>query len=113
MISRDPAPFPEGRASHVNGHEEGDGGETSDDGLSEAPEGSSENEPLPQPEESSGVRKSMATIALDRVLDRPLLKVIRKGAIPGARVTVWSALTDAEIMLRVSEGDDQGCNYLI
>jgi RNA polymerase sigma-70 factor (ECF subfamily) len=30
-----------------------------------------------------------------------------------ARVDDWSALTDAEIMLRVREGDDQGFNYLI
>lgn len=54
----------------------------------------------------------MATIALDRVLDRPLLKGFRTEG-PTARVSDWSALSDAEIMLRVSEGDDQGFNYLI
>ncbi|QNI34970.1 RNA polymerase sigma factor [Alloacidobacterium dinghuense] len=55
----------------------------------------------------------MATIALDRVLDQPLLKGARNEAVASARVSDWSALSDAEIMLRVSEGDDQGFNYLI
>ena len=37
----------------------------------------------------------------------------RKEGVASARVADWNALTDAEIMLRVSEGDDQGFNYLI
>jgi RNA polymerase sigma-70 factor (ECF subfamily) len=112
MISRDPAPFPE-RPSKPDGSHEGEDSEACDDGLSETPEGIEENASFPQPEDGSGVRKGMATIALDRVLDRPLLTGTRSEAVASARVADWSALTDAEIMLRVSEGDDQGFNYLI
>jgi RNA polymerase sigma-70 factor (ECF subfamily) len=113
MVSRDPDPLPE---HHSNPAPSGDGDddrEASYDGLSEAPKSSPENESFPQPEDGSGVRKDMATIALDRVLDQPLLKGVRKENAASARVADWSALTDAEIMLRVSEGDDQGFNYLI
>jgi RNA polymerase sigma-70 factor (ECF subfamily) len=112
MISRDPAPFPE-QPSKPDGSHESEDGEFYDDGLSETPEGSEENASFPQPEDGSGVRKGMATIALDRVLDRPILKGTRTEGTPSTRVADWNALTDAEIMLRVSEGDDQGFNYLI
>jgi RNA polymerase sigma-70 factor (ECF subfamily) len=81
--------------------------------LNEPTEGTEENTSFPQHEDGSSVRKGMATIALDRVLDRPLVTGARKESVLGARVTDWSALTDVEIMLRVSEGDDQGFNYLI
>jgi RNA polymerase sigma-70 factor (ECF subfamily) len=80
------------------------------DGLSED---LPENASLAQPEEASRVRKDMATIALDRVLDQSLLKGVRTEVVQSARVDDWNALTDAEIMLRVREGDDQGFNYLI
>jgi len=112
MISRDPAPFPEPPSRRSAGHESEDG-EAYDDGLSETPEDIEENTSFRQPEDGSGVRKGMATIALDRVLDRPLLTGTRKDGVASTRVADWSALTDAEIMLRVSEGDDQGFNYLI
>jgi RNA polymerase sigma-70 factor (ECF subfamily) len=51
----------------------------------------------------------MATIALDRTL----LKGVRAEAVQSTRIADWSALSDAEIMLRVREGDDAGYNYLI
>jgi RNA polymerase sigma-70 factor (ECF subfamily) len=112
MIFRDPDPFPEPPSRHAAG-DEGEDSDAYDDGLSETPEGIEENTSFPQPEDGSGVRKGMATIALDRVLDRPLLTGTRKDEVASARVADWSTLTDAEIMLRVSEGDDQGFNYLI
>ncbi len=112
MISRDPAPFPDSHSRPAGSHESEDS-EAYDDGLSETPEDIEENASFPQPEDGSGVRKGMATIALDRVLDRPLLTGTRKDGVASARVADWNALTDAEIMLRVSEGDDQGFNYLI
>jgi RNA polymerase sigma-70 factor (ECF subfamily) len=111
MVSRDPAPLPE-KIPHPPAGQEGDG-EPSQDEMGEGPETSEENASFPQPEDGSGVRKGMATIALDRVLDRPLLQGTRNEGMASARVADWSALTDAEIMLRVSEGDDQGFNYLI
>lgn len=113
MVFRDPASFPEHPSSRASGGGGEDDHEASDDRLDEDLESSPESEPFPQPEDDSGVRKGMATIALDRVLDQPLLKGVRKEGAASARVADWSALTDAEIMLRVSEGDDQGFNYLI
>lgn len=80
---------------------------------SETAEDDPEIPSFPQPEDDSGVGKGMTTIALDRVLDRPLPKGVREEAISREYVSDWSALTDAEIMLRVREGDDQGFNYLI
>jgi RNA polymerase sigma-70 factor, ECF subfamily len=113
MVSRDPDPLHKYPASHAAAHEGEDSDELSGDGFSEGPEGSEDGESFPQPEDGSGVRKGMATIALDRVLDQPLLKGVRTEGPVSARVADWGALTDAEIMLRVSEGDDQGFNYLI
>jgi RNA polymerase sigma-70 factor, ECF subfamily len=111
MAHPDPAPLPENPPRHPEDQQEEDEpNENKSGGTSESPE---ESTPLAQPGDGSGVRKGMATIALDRVLDRPLLKGICKEAVASTRVADWSALTDAEIMLRVSEGDDEGFNYLI
>ena len=65
-----------------------------------------------QPSEKNGVRYGMATIAIGGGMS---------GAIDQARpaspartgLTDWSLLTDAEIMLRVREGDDAGFDFLI
>jgi RNA polymerase sigma-70 factor (ECF subfamily) len=113
MVFRDPASFPEHLSSHASSGGGEDDHEASADRLDEDLESSPESESFPQPEDGSGVRKGMATIALDRVLDQPLLKGVRTEGAASLRVADWSALTDAEIMLRVSEGDDQGFNYLI
>jgi RNA polymerase sigma-70 factor, ECF subfamily len=113
MVFRDPASFPEHLSSHASSGGGEDDHEASADRLDEDPESFPESESFPQPEDGSGVRKGMATIALDRVLDQPLLKGVRTEGAASLRVADWSALTDAEIMLRVSEGDDQGFNYLI
>jgi RNA polymerase sigma-70 factor (ECF subfamily) len=111
MVSRDPDSLSGHLAGRPSGPN-GDLGEAHDDESPPVPGDPEENASFPQPEDGSGVRKGMATIALDRVLDRPLLKDVRReGA--ATRVSDWSALSDAEIMLRVSEGDDQGFNYLI
>jgi RNA polymerase sigma-70 factor (ECF subfamily) len=68
--------------------------------------------PDTQPADENGVDEDMATIALDRSLGAPL-----GGAAPDAQRNVTagqlSAMTDAEIMLRVREGDDSGFEYLI
>lgn len=84
-----------------------------DEPLPEELEELAENESSAQPGDVSRVRKSMASIALDRVLDQQVLQGVRAEAVLRARVDDWSALTDAEIMLRVREGDDQGFDYLI
>jgi RNA polymerase sigma-70 factor (ECF subfamily) len=64
----------------------------------------------PQPPGETGVpMSSMATLALDR----PIFQEVRNDAIRLERAADWSTLSDAEIMLRVSQGDEAGFNYLI
>ncbi len=111
MASHDPVELPEHSPGPTGSHEGETGSEPHDGVPNTALESSEEIASFPQPEDGSGVGKDMATIALDRVLDRPLLKGARKEEL--ARVSNWAALSDAEIMLRVSAGDDQGFNYLI
>jgi RNA polymerase sigma-70 factor (ECF subfamily) len=69
-----------------------------------------------QPGDENGVDDDMATIALDRPLDSSLEAPSGlRGAGAGRSVTAaeLSAMSDAEIMLRVREGDDSGFEYLI
>jgi len=73
-------------------------------------ESGGENDALePQPDGENGVEEGMATIALDRPLSGAPRQV--DGARPG--MTDWSRLTDAEIMLRVRDGEDAGYDILI
>ena len=108
MVYRDPAQFPEQPPNRLTGETDGDV-QFHDDESADTSEERPEIESFPQPENASRVRSGMATIALDR----PLLKGVRTEAVQSARIDDWSALSDAEIMLRVREGDDQGFNYLI
>jgi RNA polymerase sigma-70 factor (ECF subfamily) len=108
MVYRDPAQFPEQPPNRLTGEADGDM-QFHDDESADTSEERPEIESFPQPENASRVRSGMATIALDR----PLLKGVRTEAVQSARIDDWSALSDAEIMLRVREGDDQGFNYLI
>src|SRR5580704_13737404 len=72
-------------------------------------EGEPGDEDLAQPGGPDGVSRDMATVALNpSVLQNVPAHVVRAG-VPGDR----SAITDAEIMLRVREGDDSGFNFLI
>ncbi|WP_252263823.1 RNA polymerase sigma factor [Paracidobacterium acidisoli] len=63
----------------------------------------------PQPDEPGRVHRDMATVALDQ----SLLKGAREKAAARSGVADWSTMTDAEIMLRVRDGDDAGFNILI
>lgn len=108
MVYRDPAQFPEQPSNRLTGEADGDV-QFHDDESADTSEERPEIESFPQPDNASRVRSGMATIALDR----PLLKGVRTEAVQSARIDDWSALSDAEIMLRVREGDDQGFNYLI
>ena len=108
MVYRDPAQFPEQPPNRLTGEADGDV-QFHDDESADNSEERPEIESFPQPDNASRVRNGMATIALDR----PLLKGVRTEAVQSARIDDWSALSDAEIMLRVREGDDQGFNYLI
>ncbi|HEX3940607.1 MAG TPA: RNA polymerase sigma factor [Acidobacteriaceae bacterium] len=64
----------------------------------------------PQPEHDAGVDKDMATVAINasRIENAALSKSVQ----PHSAVA-WEQLTDAEIMLRVREGEDAGFGILI
>lgn len=118
IVHRDPEHNPE--LEHISQDQEpgGDQGFSEDfpealDDTGQVTDDAAENASPAQPEDESRVHKGMATIALDRVLDQPLSKGVRADGTRLERVDDWSALNDAEIMLRVREGDDQGFNYLI
>jgi RNA polymerase sigma-70 factor, ECF subfamily len=73
-------------------------------------ENGDENEPPePQPDEENRVEKDMATIALDR----PLSVAPPQVGAGRAHTTDWRGMTDAEIMLRVRDGEDAGYDILI
>jgi len=98
MAHQDPSGLPEKEPSRLNGRTPGP---ENPPNLPEEP---------PQPAVETGVSKSsMATIALDR----PVFNDVRNEVVRRERIADWSALSDAEIMLRVSQGDDAGFNYLI
>jgi RNA polymerase sigma-70 factor, ECF subfamily len=83
---------PDHESGYESGHEPGD-----------------ENHPVkPQPDEENGVEEGMATIALDRPLSGSQLETARV-----RRAGDWSGMTDAEIMLRVRDGEDAGYDILI
>jgi len=80
-------------------------------GLPEGWEEAENGEDSAQPDDPDGVSRDMATAALDRGMLPGGLAVGSGGTLssPGD----WRAMTDAEIMLRVREGDDGGFNFLI
>jgi RNA polymerase sigma-70 factor, ECF subfamily len=85
--------------------EAGEGGE-----WDENPE--EETEDLPQPDDPDGVSKGMATVALDqRMFEAGAARAT--GGKSRAGTADWRAMEDAEIMIRVREGDDSGFAFLI
>ena len=67
-----------------------------------------------QPADENGVDEDMASIALDQSLGAPSgLKAAGLDAVRSPTAGQLSAMTDAEIMLRVREGDDSGFDFLI
>jgi RNA polymerase sigma-70 factor, ECF subfamily len=72
----------------------------------------------PQPVAENGVDRDMASVALDSALlngtpIEPARDRTEGSRIAGRAVGDWSAMSDAEIMLRVREGDDSGFDLLI
>jgi RNA polymerase sigma-70 factor (ECF subfamily) len=115
MALRNPSPPPDD--SEPESHATGDPQETPegaevDEEIEADPEeweDDPESEDSPQPDDPDGVSRDMATVALDR----PMLKREPAQAVWTGGPADWSAMTDAEIMLRVREGDDAGFNFLI
>lgn len=109
MVNRDPASLHD-YSSSLAGDDDGDRKEFPD----EINCGEDENDPsLPQPADENSVDRDMATIALGSTLDSTLLKGFRPEAAGYPGSAGWNELSDAEVMLRVSAGDDAGFNYLI
>ena len=80
--------------------------------VTELPKGwDAEDEDSPQPGEPDGVSRDMASVALDRGMLEGRAPAGPSGVFSGS--ADWRAMTDAEIMLRVREGDDVGFNFLI
>jgi RNA polymerase sigma-70 factor (ECF subfamily) len=73
-----------------------------------------ENEELsPQPGDPDGVSRDMASVALTTPGLGNREAESARGLKPPAGPAEWRSMTDAEIMLRVREGDDVGFNFLI
>jgi RNA polymerase sigma-70 factor, ECF subfamily len=114
-----PEPVP-GAGRPASGHEYGESGQ---DSLKKARNSVPEDlEPSPEDEEimdidaqpwpENRVDKDMATVALDSaLLQGAQIKPDQSRAAAGQ--ADWSAMSDAEIMLRVREGDDSGFDLLI
>ncbi len=119
MADPEKTPVPE-RSTHVP--ESGEAGrheaenlppEEPDESAFEDPEDiattDAEDDLEAQPEPENGVQGDMATIALNP----PFSKGARSETVRASGVTDWSSVSDAEIMLRVREGDDSGFDFLI
>ena len=87
--------------------------------LNTSPAGPTSKDDLPVDAESqlaarNGVDKDMATVALDSALLKGAqIGSDRSRVATGREAVDWSAMSDAEIMLRVREGDDAGFNLLV
>jgi RNA polymerase sigma-70 factor, ECF subfamily len=72
--------------------------------------GEENDPPKPQPDAENGVEEDMGTIALDRPLPP---NAAQAGKISRMTAGDWRGMTDAEIMLRVRDGEDAGYDILI
>jgi len=113
MALRKPSPMPddpddepdyEHRAARGTPEPAGEGPEPVSESQKEDPE----SEDFAQPDHSDGVSNGMASVALN-----PVLEGSRGRAVVPRGAADWSAMTDAEIMLRVREGDDAGFTILM
>jgi RNA polymerase sigma-70 factor, ECF subfamily len=101
-----------GRESDLNtdGGPDSDLGRDVEDGVEDAETMDAEAQPDP----GNGVEEDMATIALGQSIGAPSgLTGAGFDAARSVTASELSAMSDAEIMLRVREGDDSGFEYLI
>jgi RNA polymerase sigma-70 factor (ECF subfamily) len=80
-----------------------------DPGPSGDKETAENSPPDAQPSQEDGVKKGMGTVAITQ----NGFQGVQQGASVHAPGVEWSQLSDAEIMLRVREGDDTGFSILI
>ncbi len=101
MAPRNPSPLPDDlprRSPEEEEEEENPSPEEWED----------KSEVLPQPDDPDGVSRDMASVALD-----PGWLQGASAPVPRSGPVSWSAMSDAEIMLRVRAGEDGGFNFLI
>ena len=68
----------------------------------------------PQPPSRNGVDEDMATVALDSALLKGAqIDPAPSRTVRGREVVDWNSMSDAEIMLRVREGDDSAFDLLV
>ena len=109
MVLRDPLHFREPE-DEPDPEEEADAGLAAGGAGEPAPDS---RERSAQPGDPDGVNRDMATVALDRGL-LEAGKGGRSGVSRAERGSAdWRAMSDAEIMLRVAQGDDSGFEFLI
>jgi RNA polymerase sigma-70 factor (ECF subfamily) len=72
-----------------------------------------EGETFPQPDDPNGVSRDMASVALTTPGLGNRGTEAAQSLKPLSGPADWRSMTDAEIMLRVREGDDVGFNFLI
>jgi RNA polymerase sigma-70 factor, ECF subfamily len=133
MASRNPSPLPDDPRDPLDGPldrplDEDDGvlGPVPDvaegwDEEGDAPEGHPEDaetadeaeESSPQPADPNGVSRDMASVALTTPGLGQRGAETALGLKPLSGPADWRSMSDAEIMLRVREGDDVGFNFLI
>ncbi len=120
MPHPEPVPAPDRPASGHKSDESGESGWKSgpipdpEDAEIIDPDPDPDTDPGPQPTPENGVQKDMASIALDSALLKGAQIDSAQGWTEGGRARAdWSAMSDAEIMLRVREGDDSGFDLLI
>jgi RNA polymerase sigma-70 factor (ECF subfamily) len=98
---------PERQASETTPGGTAPGSENSSAGGQEAPQNSAGSA---QPSQEGGVTKGMGTVAITQ---NGFQGTQQGASIHAAAGVDWSQLSDAEIMLRVREGDDSGFSILI
>ena len=110
MAYSEPPPPPHRPASRrpFPGSEGDEAEDESIPGLDE-PEASHSSQPISE----NGVDEDMASVALDSTLLKGAQIEPGPGGINGRRPVDWSTMSDAEIMLRVREGDDSGFDLLV
>jgi RNA polymerase sigma-70 factor (ECF subfamily) len=107
MSYTEPVPAPDPHAAKDNSGDPGKNG-SRDAQISEPDAG------FPQPPAKNGVDEDMATVALDSALLKGAQIAPALGQTARGREAVdWSSMSDAEIMLRVREGDDAAFDLLV
>jgi RNA polymerase sigma-70 factor, ECF subfamily len=107
MPHSEPTPGPANPSSGPTSHQTAP--DASNPALEEGAAGTADS----QLASRNGVDKDMATVALDSALLKGAQIESDRSRAVGREAVDWSAMSDAEIMLRVREGEDAGFDLLV